>query len=362
LTIVATLMYNQHVLVKGLQIVEMFNSVSVIATDKTGTLTQNKMTVTHVLWDINVPDTDHVLTKEATVEGTLRRLSTIVIDTIRRISSGTINTIKRLSSGDRSSKSERLLEPTPDVELPLEISEMKIRPFQDLLLGAVLCNNAEKQLAAETELEDDLSKMKSKLKLVGDAVDTALYNLCADKCFIDVEKVRQLNPRLKVLPFNSTNKFLITANRLETTGTNRFNGERTVLITLKGAPDIVISKCTTYKTSNKEILPLTPEIRQILIDRQEKLGKHGYRVIAMCHQKLLLKTYDEMMLVHKEHETEQEDMNGFPTGGYCFIGLFSLLDPPRPEVPDAVSKARQAHIRVAMVTGDHSTTAQAIAK
>jgi len=57
-----------------------------------------------------------------------------------------------------------------------------------------------------------------------------------------------------------------------------------------------------------------------------------------------------------------EDLNGFPSNNYCFVGLFSLLDPPRPEVPDVVLKARRAQIRVTMVTGDHPTTAKAIAK
>jgi sodium/potassium-transporting ATPase subunit alpha len=57
-----------------------------------------------------------------------------------------------------------------------------------------------------------------------------------------------------------------------------------------------------------------------------------------------------------------EDLNGFPSNNYCFIGFFSLLDPPRVDVPDSVLKVRRAHIRVAMITGDHPTTAKAIAK
>lgn len=55
-----------------------------------------------------------------------------------------------------------------------------------------------------------------------------------------------------------------------------------------------------------------------------------------------------------------ENLNGFPSSNYCFIGLFSLFDPPRIDVPDSVLKMRRAHIRVAMITGDHPTTAKAI--
>jgi sodium/potassium-transporting ATPase subunit alpha len=74
-----------------------------------------------------------------------------------------------------------------------------------------------------------------------------------------------------------------------------------------------------------------------------------------------------MMQSYKDKQRSQasqvgEDLGGFPSNDYCFLGLFSLLDPPRPEVPDAVLKARRAQIRVAMVTGDHPTTAKAIAK
>jgi sodium/potassium-transporting ATPase subunit alpha len=88
----------------------------------------------------------------------------------------------------------------------------------------------------------------------------------------------------------------------------------------------------------------------------------------MCQQRLTRQEYDEMMQRYKDKQRSQlsgqdeEDLNGFPSNDYCFIGLFSLLDPPRPEVPDAVLKARRAQIRVAMVTGDHPTTAKAIAK
>lgn len=87
----------------------------------------------------------------------------------------------------------------------------------------------------------------------------------------------------------------------------------------------------------------------------------------MCQRRVRREEYDEMMNVYKEKQqtppaNNEEDLNGFSSHDYCFLGLFSLLDPPRPEVPDAVLQARSAGIRVAMVTGDHPTTAKAIAK
>jgi sodium/potassium-transporting ATPase subunit alpha len=363
-------MYRQRVLVRSLQIVETFNSVSVIATDKTGTLTQNKMTVTHLLWDIEgvykVPLPKPEPAKEETILQTIRRLSSDAVETARRLSVNATTMVRKLSSGNLN-EFPSLNDDNKKNQIPNEASEIQIQAFRDLLLGASLCNNAEKQLVQDAQIGQDLSKMKSELRVVGDAADTALYNLCVDRCFVDIDKVRDVNPRLKVLPFNSSNKFMISANQLETLDSSISEKNRTVLLILKGAPDIVIQRCSTYKKNNDEIVLLDNEIKQALFNRQEDLGKNGYRVIAMCQQKFTRQEYDEMIQNYKNKQRSQslqneEDLNGFPSNNYCFIGLFSLLDPPRPEVPDAVLKARRAQIRVAMVTGDHPTTAKAIAK
>jgi len=87
----------------------------------------------------------------------------------------------------------------------------------------------------------------------------------------------------------------------------------------------------------------------------------------MCQQKLTQEQYDQMM---QQYEVKRRlktinnelDLNGFPENNYCFLGLFSLLDPPRVDVSDAILKLRRAQIRVVMITGDHSTTAKAISK
>ncbi|CAF4812261.1 unnamed protein product [Rotaria sp. Silwood1] len=373
LTIVAKQMYRQHVLVKSLQIVETFNSVSVIATDKTGTLTQNKMTVTNLLWDIdcvyNVPMSQRKPEAETTFFHRIRALSLDAIEIARRLSDSAHRIARRVSSNDRD-ESEHI--PLVDNEsgksdVSDEPSEIRIQALRDLLLGAALCNNAGKEIINDVELDHDKVETKTKLKLVGDAADTALYHLCVDQCSVDIKRVRTVNPRLKVLPFNSTNKFMISANQLETPDPSISAKYRTVLIILKGAPDIVIQRCSTYKTNNDEILPLDAKVKNVLATRQEELGKNGYRVIAMCQQKISHQQYDDMMKKYNEREDSSvsdgdEDLSGFPSNGYCFIGLFSLLDPPRPEVPDAVLKARQAQIRIAMITGDHPTTAKTIAK
>ena len=88
------------------------------------------------------------------------------------------------------------------------------------------------------------------------------------------------------------------------------------------------------------------------------LGKNGHRLIAVCQQKFTRQHYDRMI----ERYANEEDLSGLPSNDYCFIGFFSLLDPPRAEVPASVLKAQGAQIRVVMITGDDPTTAKAIAK
>lgn len=205
-----------------------------------------------------------------------------------------------------------------------DIANVSTAVIHDLLLGACLCNNAEVQLVTNVEPGENTTDMKTETKLVGDAADTAIYKMCANVCKIDMIKTRTTNRRLRVLPFNSNVKFMISANQLDYMPTN-------VLITLKGAPDFVIQRCSTYKTKTGEIQSLTNDIQQIIIQRQETFGKDGYRLTAMSQQSIERSGFDEYLNIHHD-----DDLHGLPSNDYTFIGLFALIDPPRPEVPDAV--------------------------
>jgi magnesium-transporting ATPase (P-type) len=272
-------MYQQCILIKSLQIVETFDAVSVIATDKTGTLTQNKMTVTHLFWDTDnaykVPESKEEPIKQVNISQKVRRLSVGALNMVRPVSVTPAPFLETLFNGNIN---ESLTMPSFSNDnqrnnISNVANEVKIQAFRDLLLGASLCNNAQKQITQDVQLGQDISKMTSELRLVGDAVDVALYNLCVDRCHIDIDKVRSTNPRLKVLPFNSSNKFMISANQLETEDLSLVENEHMVLITLKGAPDIVIQRCSSYKTNDDLILPLTTEVKEKLFNRQETLGK-----------------------------------------------------------------------------------------
>jgi magnesium-transporting ATPase (P-type) len=188
-------------------------------------------------------------------------------------------------------------------------------------------NNGIVNPALEINVDDTSSQMA---QIIGDAADVALYHLCNEKCSVDIEQVKKVNPRINIVPFNSKNKFMVTANILEQTSTNS-NDDATVLVTLKGAPDFVLSRCSTYKHDYKdEILPMTDEFRSSIQQRQETLGKSGYRVIAMLQQKMSKSQYDTFIESYKTSKGQQQqqsqsisnepDLNGLPANNYCFIG------------------------------------------
>jgi sodium/potassium-transporting ATPase subunit alpha len=322
LTIVAKRMYKQKVMVKTLATVETFNYVSVsqqslfilflsinfiltkvIATDKTGTLTMNQMTVTALLWgnegEYLVPIHSDPL-ENATPEN-----EQFLIGRKR----------PSLNSADVSSA------------------------MKDLILGACLCNTAVKQTTLNNSNNNEIDNPPLETngnntslqtsQLVGDAADVALYNLCNQKCSVDVEQVKKVNPRINIVPFNSKNKFMITANILEQTS-NINDNDTTVLVTLKGAPDYVLSRCSTYKQDNgDEILPMNEQFRYSIQQRQEAFGKSGYRVIAMIQQKMTKTQYDRLIETYKQSKNKQQqqqiisdesDLNGLPVNNYCFIG------------------------------------------
>jgi magnesium-transporting ATPase (P-type) len=223
-------------------------------------------------------------------------------------------------------------EPIIDRKRPSLSPNYKSNAMKDLLLGACLCNNATQQSSTDApdgtenpalETSDEEATTPT-IKLVGDAADVALYHLCQHKCSVDIEHVRNVNPRINAVPFNSKNKFMITANVLERTAANTND---TILIILKGAPDFVLSRCSTYKedegTGEK---PMTDEFKQSIQQRQEALGKSGYRVIAMLQQTISKNKYDANMEAYKKSKkqnqptSDEPDLSGLPTNNYCFIG------------------------------------------
>lgn len=123
---------------------------------------------------------------------------------------------------------------------------------------------------------------------------------------------------------------------------------------MKGAPERILDRCTTIFIGGKEKV-LDEEMKEAFNNAYLELGGLGERVLGFCD---FILPSDKFPLGFKFNS---DDPN-FPTDNLRFVGLMSMIDPPRAAVPDAVAKCRSAGIKVIMVTGDHPITAKAIAK
>ena len=123
---------------------------------------------------------------------------------------------------------------------------------------------------------------------------------------------------------------------------------------MKGAPERILDRCSTIIMNGSEI-ELTQEWKDKFNNAYMELGGLGERVLGFCDFQLPESDYPN------GYPFNQDDVN-FPIEGLRFVGLMSMIDPPRAAVPDAVVKCRSAGIKVIMVTGDHPITAKAIAK
>lgn len=248
-------MAKQHAIIRKLPAVETLGSASVICTDKTGTLTQNKMTVT----DYFVLDKD---------------------------------------SPENPARDAKKM----------------------LTYIAALCND---------------SSVNSDGKELGDPTEIALIHFVnkSDKTY---EAIRSEYPREGELPFDSDRKLMSTIHHID---------EEQFMLT-KGGPDIMLNRAS-HVLRNGEEIPATNEIIGEFAAANERFSKQALRVLAYGYKKL------PESKVKVTPEDEQD---------YVLVGLSAMIDPPREEVYDSIREATKAGIRTVMITGDHKTTAQAIAK
>uniref|UniRef100_A0A8C9JI94 Sodium/potassium-transporting ATPase subunit alpha-2 n=1 Tax=Panthera tigris altaica TaxID=74533 RepID=A0A8C9JI94_PANTA len=247
LTLTAKRMARKNCLVKNLEAVETLGSTSTICSDKTGTLTQNRMTVAHMWFDNHIYEAD----------------------------------------------------------------------------------------TSEEQTGDS-----------GDASESALLK-CIELSCGSVRKMRDRNPKVAEIPFNSTNKYQLSIHERE-------DSPQSHVLVMKGAPERILDRCSTILVQGKEI-PLDKEMQDAFQNAYMELGGLGERVLGFCQLNLPSGKFP------RGFKFDTDELN-FPTEKLCFVGLMSMIDPPRAAVPDAVGKCRSAGIKVIMVTGDHPITAKAIAK
>ncbi|MCP9263813.1 Sodium/potassium-transporting ATPase subunit alpha [Dirofilaria immitis] len=291
LTLTAVKMRRKNCLVKKLEGVETLGSTSTICSDKTGTLTQNRMTVTHTWLNGNISEVN-------------------------------------------------FHEPTIDTDNPKE-SNLKHfdGSFGAFLRCASLCSNS-------TFKDKDRDVKLSKREATGDATEIAILKYCEYTCG-DVIAYRKLYPKICEIPFNSRNKFQVSIHQ------RKSNGQ--FILVMKGAPEQIIARCKTkVRDDGKE--NLSKKDLQIFHNAYENLGgKLGERVMGFCDLEFDPTKYP------KDFKFSTDPLN-FPLDGLRFLGLISMIDPPRSAVPHAVGLCQSAGIKIVMVTGDHPLTAEAIAR
>jgi len=172
--------------------------------------------------------------------------------------------------------------------------------------------------------------------VLGDPTDGA-FLVFAGKGDFNVTQALAENPRIGFVPFDSQRRMMTSVHR---------NSEGNVVAYTKGACLEVLGICTSIFYNNR-LVPLTDEVKKIIIRQIDDFAREGYRVLAMTMK--VLPHEPSKMTSDVERET-------------TFLGLAALLDPPRPAVETAVREAKRAGIRVIMLTGDYELTAETIAK
>jgi Ca2+-transporting ATPase len=177
--------------------------------------------------------------------------------------------------------------------------------------------------------------------LIGDPTEGALVVLAA-KLGVDAQETRRAYPRLAEVPFDSSYKFMSTLHRVP------FEGEDRLILLTKGAPDVVITRCSTSSTVDRGSVPIA-ESRPDIDAANVEMGSQGLRVLSLAAR--LIDTSDE--------DAALADPMSFVVD-LQFVSLIGIIDPLRPSAKEAVRLAKGAGIEVRMITGDNAVTAMAI--
>ena len=249
-------MAKENAIIKKIKAVESLGCVSIICSDKTGTLTQNKMTTRKIYADGELFDSEN-FNLENDIHNSLMRAS-------------------------------------------------------------ILCNDS-------TSVDG---------KEIGDPTEVALVNLAHKYSLVEGE-VRNTYKRLKEIPFDSDRKLMSTLHKID----NKY------ILYTKGALDVLLERTTHIKTSN-EVRKINEEDKKKILDNNRYLSENGLRVLAFAYKE-----------IDSDRELSLDDETDF-----TFLGLISMIDPPRVESSEAVRDCIMAGIKPIMITGDHKITATAIAK
>ncbi len=310
-------MVRRHALIRKLPAVETLGSVTTICSDKTGTLTQNKMVVQWVYCQ----------------------------DQSIRVSGDGYDPEGAFHLDQGGAGHSPPISPAEDPALHL------------LLIGCVVCNDAV------------LQKENGAWSILGDPTEGALLSL-AGKAEIDQALCSYALPRIGEVPFTSERKRMsVKVRRADEAEADRnaaaesevllsVLGQQPILgqqpehswIFTKGSPELVLEKCTQRWQGDRPI-DLTESDRQQILEQNNQMAGRGLRVLGFAYKPISSQT---------PNQTSDEIDESIETE-LIWLGLVGMLDAPRPEVREAVARCRRAGIRPMMITGDHQLTARAIA-
>src|SRR3954452_12298487 len=178
-------------------------------------------------------------------------------------------------------------------------------------------------------------------EIVGDPTEAALVVLAA-KGGLDVDETRRIYPRIAEVPFDSEYKFMATFHELEE------DGRKVVRCYVKGAPDVLLGRSSQLRDESGSTVPAEQNMERVMAEN-DRLAGEGLRVLAVAS-----KDFDPASFDPSGDLLEQVQ-------GLTLLALVAIVDPPRKEARDAIARCREAGIRARMITGDHVTTAGAIA-
>ena len=296
-------MIQRDALVRRLSSVETLGSTTVIASDKTGTLTQNMMTATR-LW----------------VDGTVFEIH--ASNEHVEDGSGALDGIFRVNGSQ------------------VDLSDYPASTTA--LWVAVLDNDADFEAAED-----------GSYRVVGDPTEVALI-VAANRAGARRSELEQAYPRIDEIPFDSSRKRMTTVHKVlkpkPEDASPFYDGSLLdwEVAATKGAPDVVLDLCTHYQTIADSTETLGDVERQLILDANKAMAKEALRVIALAYR------VEKDVPDHATPETVEHDL--------IFVGLIGMIDPARPEVPPALEMARAAGVRTVMITGDYPDTARAIAE
>jgi Ca2+-transporting ATPase len=292
-------MVSRHALIRRLASVETLGSATVICSDKTGTLTQNVMTVTR-LW----------------VDGKF---------------------IEVTGSG---------YAPVGDFWMNDNKVDLAQYPGVTTALWVGVLNN-------DAQLEHIDEAGTSTFRIIGDPTEGALL-VAAIKAGIIQGELNEAYPRQDEIPFDSARKRMVTIHDIEkphALDSSPFYDDTHLhhhAVVVKGAPDELLRLCTHYQTLDDQAKPLDEHTRQSILEANDSMTYNALRVLGFAYR-IVPEVQDEF--IHADVETD-----------LTFVGLMGMIDPARPEVHPALERARSAGIRTIMITGDYPNTARAIAE